>query len=620
MQSGKTSFKNMAFSELRRLQFDLETTSLSHRDGVIFMIAIRDSTGYERLLEGDEATLIRDLVATIEEQDPDVIENHNLFGFDLPFLEARAKVHGIPLAIGRPPAPRIARRVASGWRKRYSVGGRELLDTLDATWRMDFVTRALKGHGLKEVAKHYGLASADREYISGRDVHKTYVENPERVRRYALDDVREVDAISDRLHRSSFALAQMVPRRLGRVASAGTATGILEPLLIRAYLREEHSMPNGGPVVANPHEGGAVRLFAAGLAKRVVKADVASLYPSLIRTYKIGPRSDALGVFVHVVDRLTTLRLKHKALANAEGGEDRATHEGTQAALKLIINSAYGYLGAGQLARFADREAADEITARGRALLQTICDRLEAEGVTLIEADTDGVYVSVPAGWSREDESSLVEKVGNTLPDGMDLDFDGSFAAMYSHEIKNYALLSHDGVLTVRGAAFRSSRLEPFAQAWLSHTLELLLVGNIPAIRDAYLAQRQAIRDRELGLSDVLSLEKLTKTPAEYSASTRLEPKYEAMRLAGRTAWSAGDRVGLYRAQDQTWRLADAPQAESAPYNAAHYLDVLDKMAQRFSKAFSEADFAAIFRPPEQPALFDPPLENIRARLQPVVH
>jgi len=30
------------------------------------------------------------LCALIGERDPDVIENHNLFGFDLPFLEERA--------------------------------------------------------------------------------------------------------------------------------------------------------------------------------------------------------------------------------------------------------------------------------------------------------------------------------------------------------------------------------------------------------------------------------------------------------------------------------------------------------------------------------------------------
>ena len=36
--------------------------------------------------DADEAALIRELCEVIRAADPDVIENHNLHGFDLPFL------------------------------------------------------------------------------------------------------------------------------------------------------------------------------------------------------------------------------------------------------------------------------------------------------------------------------------------------------------------------------------------------------------------------------------------------------------------------------------------------------------------------------------------------------
>ncbi|MCV4797078.1 hypothetical protein OFB84_34695, partial [Escherichia coli] len=77
----------------------------------------------------------------------------------------------------------------------------------------------------------------------------------------------------------------MAPRRYERVACAGTATGILEPMLVRAYLQAEAALPcsREGPP-GEPHAGGGLALFATGVAERVVKADVASLYPSLIRT------------------------------------------------------------------------------------------------------------------------------------------------------------------------------------------------------------------------------------------------------------------------------------------------------------------------------------------------
>jgi len=96
MQSGKVYFRGLSYSDLHRLQFDLETTSLDPHRGRIFMVAVRDSQGISTIIEAprpeDEGHLISNLCGLIRERDPDVIENHNLFGFDLPFLEQRASV------------------------------------------------------------------------------------------------------------------------------------------------------------------------------------------------------------------------------------------------------------------------------------------------------------------------------------------------------------------------------------------------------------------------------------------------------------------------------------------------------------------------------------------------
>ncbi|MEY4530447.1 MAG: putative DNA-directed polymerase, partial [Deinococcota bacterium] len=121
MASGRTYFKGLEFNELKRLQFDLETTALKPEEGQVFLIAVRDSSGFEVLLEGNEADLITDLVSVIRERDPDILENHNMNGFDLPFLESRAAVHGIALTLGR--TKQVLRREG----ERYSVAGREII-------------------------------------------------------------------------------------------------------------------------------------------------------------------------------------------------------------------------------------------------------------------------------------------------------------------------------------------------------------------------------------------------------------------------------------------------------------------------------------------------------------
>src|SRR5439155_11410128 len=110
--------------------------------------------------------------------------------------------------------------------------------------------------------------------------------------------------------------------------------------------------------------------------------------------------------------------------------------EAMSAAMKLVVNSAYGYLGAGELTRFADIHAANEVTRRGREVLDLMCRELAARGVTLLEADTDGVYFAVPEAWSETDERRVVAEVAALLPPLVQLEFDGRYAAMLSHEPK----------------------------------------------------------------------------------------------------------------------------------------------------------------------------------------
>jgi DNA polymerase I len=647
MTTGRVCFRGMAYADLHRLQFDLETTALSPRRGRIFLVSVRDSHGLASILEapgaGDEAALIDNLCALIRERDPDVIENHNLFGFDLPFLAERATTLGVPLRLGRREGPPLLDRyeTPAGWgrgrRTRYSVAGRELIDTLDAVRRHAFTDRALQSHGLKAAARYFGLAAPDRTYIAGPQIYRTYQRDPDLVRRYALDDVTEVDGLSQRLMGAAFALAAMAPRRYERVASAGPATGILEPLLVRAYLHAGAALPRNaaqGDTLLDPHQGGATVLYAGGMARHVVKADVASMYPSIMRTFHIGPACDRLGALLYLVTRLTELRLRHKRLAAL--AEPRSTiayqHHALQAAMKIVVNSAYGYMGAGQMALFADRRAADEVTRRGRELLGQVVDQLRSRGVVLLEADTDGVFFGAPDSWSEDDERACVAAVAATLPQGIQLDYEGRYQAMLAHEVKNYALLTYDGRLIVRGAAFRSSRTEAFGERFLLAALPKLLAGDIAGVRAAYLDVVAALRERRLAPADVATTARLTKSAGEYAIS-RLrarEAVYEALLAAGRTNWRTGKRARFYRAADGTpvW-LPDVPDNDTSrtdepgatesrtgalpDYDVAHYLGVLHvSYVSRLRKAFSPDDVEQLFRQSGQAGLFDRPLAEIK--------
>ena len=681
MSTGKVYFRGMVYDDLHRLQFDLETTALDPHRGRIFLVSLKDNRGLATTLEApqpeDEARLIADLCALIRERDPDVIENHNLFGFDLSFLEVRATTLGIPLALGRQGGPPLLERreetLAVGpearKRTRYSVAGRELIDTMDAVRRHDFVFRDMPSYRLKEVARYFGMASPDRVYLEGTTIFETYRTNPDLVRRYALDDVEEVDGLSRRLLGAPFALAGMAPRRYERLASAGPAMGILEPMLVRAYLRAGAALPRQSSTQGTGmglHEGGAVHLFAEGVAMQVVKADVASLYPSLMRTFQIGPSCDRLGALLGILDRLTDLRLAHKAAAKAAvpGSVEANMHEATQAAMKILINAAYGYMGAGSMALFADNAAAGEVTRRGREVLNQVLDALRRRGMALIEADTDGVYFAVPEGWTEQQERALVDEIGAALPAGIRLEYEGRYRAMFSHEVKNYALLTYDGRLIVRGVALRSSRAEPFGERFLRQALYFTMTNDIPSLRNLYLETVDALRNRALPAKDLGARVRLSKTPEAYMASRAGHPEaqYEALISSGRTRWFPGERVRFYRVRGKkyVWLPEEADESSAAnewgedtseneeelledaiftlppkpvkdvqtvssraidiadrrDYDVNHYLQVLvSSYAARLRKAFSPQDFEQLFRSDGQSGLFDAPVEDIQPKL-----
>ncbi len=194
---------------------------------------------------------------------------------------------------------------------------------------------------------------------------------------------------------------------------------------------------------------------------------------------------------------------------------------------------------------------------------------------------------------------------------------------MLSHEPKNYALLGYDGRLVLKGVAFRSSRAEPFGEAFLRRALARLLAADVRGVRDEYVATIAALRERALPTYDVSSRVRLTKTPEGYLAvrAERRELTYEAMLAAGRTRWTVGERVRVYRTRSGGGGLVvdaeDGARADGGSdprdYDADHYVRVLREIfAERLSRALAVEVFAAVVADPRQPSLFETSLDDAR--------
>src|ERR1700682_322119 len=200
--TGTTFFIGMEFGDLRRMQLDIETyispgfefpTAAREGDRVI-AIALADSAGYERVLRGDEMderTMLEELVRIVAERDPDVIEGHNLFRFDLEYLETRARRHRVKLALGRdgsglrgrPSRMQIAERAIAF--RRYDIYGRSIIDTWILAQHYDIASRELESFGLKDLAIHFGLARKDRVYLDASRVSEHFAERPDALLAYA---------------------------------------------------------------------------------------------------------------------------------------------------------------------------------------------------------------------------------------------------------------------------------------------------------------------------------------------------------------------------------------------------------------------------------------------------
>lgn len=630
MLTGRTYFKGMAYPDVRRLQFDLETTGLGPAQDRIFMVAIKDSDGFSAVLDTarmSEADLIRELVRIILERDPDIIENHNIFDFDIKFLVKRAEVLEVPLPLGRDGSTfwesRDSVKIGASTQSftRYSLAGREIIDTLHATRRFGAIQRDLRSNGLKEAAKYFGVASEDREYVDGAEVWKVFQSDPDRVRRYCFDDVEEVDRLSPLLLASSFALASMVPKPYERIATAGTGQGLIEPLLVRAYVASGHSLPLGRS--AGTFAGGITALFTTGIVRNVVKADVASLYPSIMLAERIGPSSDRIGAFLDLLHELTQLRLHHKREARRATGDERerAHHDAMQAAMKVLINSFYGSLGA-DFALFSDKDAAGRVAGRGREILRLLLDELERRGATLVEADTDGVLFSMPPHpegreWTSEEELAFVDAIAQVMPAGIQVEHDGRYRAMYSYQEKNYALLEHEAdaaegyqrrePVRVVGVAFRSTKTEPFIERFLAEALGRLLRDDYAGIRNLYRETCAQLRAHAIPVADVCVTMPLTKSPQTYARAKRREEPYEVYLAAGHTGWKPGTRIQYYQARGAKRLLGpDCPE-----YDADYYINRLRSTCRsRLEKALAPEDLNLLLS--ESDDLFTPSLETIR--------
>lgn len=613
MQTGRTLFKGMDLADLVRLQLDIEVYS---REGFpdasvpehrVILVALSDSTGWTHLVGApgmSEPDVLRETVRLVRERDPDVIEMHNGFGFDLPYLVARCRLHGVPFAVGRdgseprtfPSSIRFAERQVEY--DAAEIAGRHVVDTMFLSMAYDVFRRDLPNYTLKGVARYFGFAPEGRTYVAGDRIAETWDADPARLMDYATDDAVETERIARHLSGSHFYLAQMVPMPYGAMARTGPAAKI-EALFVRGYLHARHALPR--PETGSQVVGGYTDVFVTGVVGPVVYADVESLYPSIMLAYRIGPGSDALGLHPRLLRVLTDLRFATKAAMRAAAGSERGELDARQNAFKNIINSHYGNMGFG-FALFNDFAQADRVAATGQEIVRRMVAHVRAAGGLVVEVDTDGVlFVPPPGVDGEEQERAFVAGMTGVMPEGIRVGFDGRFPRMLSYKKKNYALLTAEGHVKLKGSSLVSRSMERFGRRFVHEAIRLLLAEDVGALHALYLDTRRAVtaHDWPDGAADFQRIETLKDGLDRYEAdvaagSRNRSAAYEiaAAEAAAGATIRRGHRVAWYVAAGggsrafESARPADAWDPAAPDEDTAFYLDRLDQFAAKFEPFF----------------------------------
>jgi DNA polymerase I len=639
--TGRTLFKGLAFEELRRLQLEVLSVVAGIGDpgqadpagnsagstdpgssDHLMSIALSDNSGWEELIvvdpakvEESEKAALKRLTAIIKERDPDIIEGHNLFRFDLPYLVARARKAKVKLDWGRsggflrsrPSRLQIAEKTIDY--PKFAVDGRHFVDTFLLAHFYDVGMRSLSGFDRIDVAQHFGLCdSAEVSSLTGKDLQREYAAGGERFRKRALCAVRETRAVAELLSPSYFIQAQIFPYNYQDVIVRGNATRI-NALFLREYYRQAHSIPE--MPMARGFEGGYTAIFFTGVARNVWHCDIASLYPSIMLQFDCLPVTDQLQIFRHLLTDLRTFRLEAKASMRAAKDRARQQHfHALQNTFKILINSFYGYLGFAQ-GHFADFDAAARVTQIGRELLQKMIDWLTARGAQVIEVDTDGIYFVPPAsvaaslrdapGRSAEANAAhraaateeLRSELAKELPPGIEVEFDEQFEAMFSYKAKNYALLTRDGEVVIKGGALKSRGLEKFQRVFLEEMIKLLMEDKSEAIPQLRADFEKKIRDREWNIDMLMKTDtlqdSLDKYRAKIGAGGRNRAAAYELALASGRNYKPGEQISYYIkatpkkvAAYEAAKLATDFDPQNRDENVDYYAAKLDELVKKF--------------------------------------
>ncbi len=375
----------------------------------------------------DESALLKRWIDWVEKIDPDILIGWNVVNFDLRLLQKKAQALGVKLAIGRDRTLPVWRQ-SQAERSHYFVliPGRVVLDGIDtlrsatfnfASFALESVAQELLGRG-----KLIHDATQSDPLFKAREIRRQFRQEKETLAAYNLEDCQLVWDIFEHADLINFSIERARLTGLEMDRSGGSVAAFDNLYLPRLH-RKGYIAPNIGDYKGElSAPGGYVMDSKPGLQDSVLVLDYKSLYPSIIRTFRVDPyaRIAALqadekdiipgydGASFHKHDHILP-----RIIENLWAARDQAKRDANAAlsqAIKIIMNSFYGVLGT-EGCRLHDSRLTSSITKRGHDLIIQTVQLIEEQGYEVIYGDTDSVFVSLHGAC----DNRVAAEIGNRL-------------------------------------------------------------------------------------------------------------------------------------------------------------------------------------------------------------
>jgi len=538
------------------------------------------------IMAKNETDMLKKLSFIVAEYDPDIVSGYNIVGFDLPYLVDRSKTLKIQLRMsrdGRPP-----------WCKSFlgkysaTIQGRIVLDMLPAVKAID--KYRLKNYRLATVAQEIlhsekldVKANEMRALWEGPDI-KRFISYSRRDSWLVMRLIKELKVMDKyiALAKASGALLQVVVN--------GGQSNMIEARLAREFILEHRVMGVKQALDEDDFDekdtitGAIVLPPVIGLTEEVLILDFKSLYPTIMMAYNLcysteirdeeppdgqvitspsGGRFVSPHVYKGIIPRVLSKILNEriaakKAMKQAKSPEERDALDAKQYAMKILLNSMYGYSGYTR-ARLFSPIIANSVTSYGRENLLRTCKIVEDIGTVdgkslkVIAGDTDSVFISVSKHLTFEEAKETGIQIAKTitagLPDPMELVFEAYARRILIIAKKHYAMYRFENADT---GVIKAKGIETVRRDWCNLTArtltacleKILIEGNVDdALNHARIALTSVKEPSEDTIKDLILTRTLTRNPENYDQAQPHAELVKKMKKRGVQKYVLGDRI-----------------------------------------------------------------------------